>query len=247
MNQAGNIEIFADLIRSTPRSKTPWKQLEAYTNIFAAIKPARYLEIGAFEGRSLALYSIFASLFGSEVDIVATSIDSWDGGDEHKQSKLDMNSVEQCFDHVTNLCRKLLPGHAKLEKLKGYSDDGLRHLSDRKKFYDLILVDAGHKAKEVLVDLVHSWGLLRDGGVMILDDYTWMPMHHVEHGHLLESPRLGIDSFINCFHDELTIVSNLPLLQLYLMKLPRQSMSHDGLALADVPVPKAVAGLRSIL
>lgn len=241
-----NIERYAELIRATARSKTPWKQLEAYSTIFSAIKPARYLEIGAFEGRSLALYSIFADLIKPGSGIVVSSIDSWDGGDEHKQAGLNMGSIEQVFDAVTGLCRQLLPGDTIFEKIKAYSDDGLRQLAPRKGFYDLILVDAGHKAKDVLVDLVLSWGLLRDGGIMILDDYTWIPTHQVANGYLLESPRLGIDSFINCFHDEATIISNLPLLQLYLLKSPLNGRAH-GTALADAAVPAVLADLSQLL
>ena len=95
-------------------------------------------------------------------------------------------------------------------------------------FYDLILIDAGHKAKEVLVDLALSWELLRDGGMLIVDDYTWYPTHLNHQNFLLNSPRLGVDSFINCFSDELIIASNQPLLQLYIKKESPNEITNKG-------------------
>lgn len=213
-----NHEDCRNLIALTRRSKTPWKQLKAYADIFNAIKPSRYLEIGSFEGRSLSLFSIFSRLCNPGGVICATSVDSWDGGDEHKQAGLNMSSVEETFDEVVRHCSGFSSEASRFEKIKSLSADALCQLSERKEFYDLILVDAGHKAKDVLVDLVLSWSLLKKGGIMILDDYTWVPMHQVPSGFFLESPRLGIDSFVNCFADEVTIISNQPLLQMYIQK-----------------------------
>lgn len=37
--------------------------------------------------------------------------------------------------------------------------------------YDFIYVDGSHQAPDVLFDVVNSWQILRQGGVMLLDDY----------------------------------------------------------------------------
>lgn len=70
---------------------------------------------------------------------------------------------------------------------------------------------------DILADMVNAWPLLREGGVMILDDYTWIPQHKTECA-FLNAPKIAIDSFCNCYAEELLIISNMPLLQLYLLK-----------------------------
>lgn len=149
-----------------------------------------------------------------------------------------MGSVESCYDSVVQECKAILSGASVFEKIKGLSCDSLASIRSRQNFYDLILVDAGHKAKDVLADMVHAWPLLRAGGVMILDDYTWIPKHQVS-DLLINAPKLGIDSFLNCYADELTILSNLPLLQMYLLKSPSGNAHYQALAL-DLPSVPAV-------
>ena len=152
------------------------------------------------------------------VDHLFTSIDSWEGGDEHKQESVDMPSAEACFDAVLSLCRKsIAPGGSKFEKIKSLSRQGLIDLQSRVGIYDLIYVDASHRSKDVLVDAILAWPLLRDGGIMIFDDYTWTA-NHAPLNCILESPKLGVDSFLACHADELTVISQMPLLQLYVLK-----------------------------
>jgi hypothetical protein len=45
----------------------------------------------------------------------------------------------------------------------------------------------------VLADAVLSWPLLKNGGIMLFDDYLWQQDPRPEH-----CPRLGIDSFLRC-------------------------------------------------
>jgi hypothetical protein len=112
----------------------------------------------------------------------------------------------------------------------------LASIRDRVGFYDVILIDAGHKAKDVLTDMIYAWPLLRKGGIMILDDYTWIPKHGVS-DFQLHAPKLGIDAFVNCFADELTILSNMPLLQLYLSKQSLLSSHYQALSLELPELP----------
>jgi len=60
--------------------------------------------------------------------------------------------------------------------------------------FDFIYVDGGHDADIVLADAVMCFGLLRPGGIMILDDYLWD--HVPDH---LARPKMSIDSFYNMF------------------------------------------------
>lgn len=204
-------------VQLTRRSQTYRMQLQALSAIVQFIRPTRYLEVGAFEGRSALLFSSLSAIQELVYPVHVTSVDSWQGGDEHQQEGLAMGPIEATFDEVIQVCRSWLPVESRFEKLKSLSTAALADLRERHGYYDLILIDAGHKAKDVLQDLVYAWPLLKPRGVMILDDYTWVPKHEVG-DRLLHAPKLGIDAFCSCFSDEITILSNLPLLQLYLLK-----------------------------
>ena len=166
-------DVLASIAGLTQGCCTPALQFEAWQTIFEAYRPTRYLEVGSFKGRSLFLASFLSNEYCSDsVDHLFTSIDSWEGGDEHKQESVDMPSAEACFDAVLSLCRKsIAPGGSKFEKIKSLSRQGLIDLQSRVGIYDLIYVDASHRSKDVLVDAFLR-PLLRDGGIMIFDDYT---------------------------------------------------------------------------
>ena len=211
--------VLKKILKLTNGCRTPSSQFNAWRDVFEVFKPKRYLEIGSFKGRSLFLASFLSKAYEiKSASYAFTCIDSWEGGDEHKVAGMDMISSESCFDKVMSICQEFVaPGGANFEKIKALSRFGLLKLQERVGFYDLIFIDASHRTKDVLTDAILAWPLLRKGGVMIFDDYTWTA-NHASLGSVLESPRLGIDSFIACHADELTIISQLPLLQLYLVK-----------------------------
>lgn len=219
MSQGVKISVLDEIARLTNGCRTPSFQFNALRDVFEVFKPRNYLEVGSFKGRSLFLAAFLARAY--EIENAAycfTCIDSWEGGDEHKIAGTDMILSESCFDAVMAICQEAVaPGGAKFEKIKSLSRSGLLHLQKRVGFYDLIFVDASHRTKDVLSDAILAWPLLREGGVMIFDDYTWTP-NHAPQSSVLESPKLGIDSFVACHTDELTLISQMPLLQLYLVK-----------------------------
>jgi predicted O-methyltransferase YrrM len=90
-------------------------------------------------------------------------------------------------------------GH-KATTIKGYSQFELRKLPLNS--FDIIYIDADHRAKAVMSDAALSWELLKNGGLIIFDDYLW-------HNEKLPDellPRLAIDSFVSCYRDVLEIV-----------------------------------------
>ena len=136
-----------------------------------------------------------------------------------------MSVAESCYNGVAKICTNVLGDRLRVEKIKSFSRSALSRLAERNTLYDLILVDAGHKAKDVLEDLIYSWPLLKEGGILIVDDYTWIPKHSSQGNVLLDSPKLEIDAFLNCYSNEVKIISNFPLLQLYCIK--RAPMPSD--------------------
>ena len=134
------------------------------------------LEIGSFEGRS-ALWFLENVLTDPTASM--TCVDIWAGG------------YEKLFDE--NIKAYGQPN--KLVKVKSRSDEALRKL-DRDRF-DFIYIDGSHMAKDVLVDAVLAWDLLKPGGYIIFDDYNW----YGPRSRLVPNftPKIAVDAFVKIF------------------------------------------------
>ena len=51
------------------------------------------------------------------------------------------------------------------------------------------------------MDSVLSWNLLKPGGILIFDDYLWMPDSYKS-----LTPKLAVDSFIEVFEDYVEVI-----------------------------------------
>jgi predicted O-methyltransferase YrrM len=88
---------------------------------------------------------------------------------------------------------------------------------------DLIYIDGSHEAKDVLTDLVLAYHMLKPGGFIICDDYMWR-----QNTNPLSSPKLGIDSFYNCFSREMSMVGGVPLCQMIFVKHEPRFISEQA-------------------
>ncbi|CAG8656941.1 17561_t:CDS:2 [Racocetra fulgida] len=89
-----------------------------------------------------------------------------------------------------------------IEVIKNKSVDTLINLNHEKKMkFDFIFIDGSHESHDVLSDAVLSWNLLKEGGIMILDDYEW---DFFEEEYL--NPRIAIDSFLRCYQTQIEII-----------------------------------------
>jgi predicted O-methyltransferase YrrM len=80
--------------------------------------------------------------------------------------------------------------------------DALTKLNQEKREkFDFIHVDGSHGACYVLANAILSWNLLKEGGIMILDDYEW---DHFEEEY--NNPRIAIDSFLKSYQSQLEII-----------------------------------------
>lgn len=145
--------------------------------------PSNVLEIGAFEGRTTCW--ILDTYSGAHV----TCVDTWEGSEEHEQSMKDglfdryMGNVTRFGDRVT--------------VRRGMSGDVLRTFPTTEPSFDLVYVDGSHYSRDALEDAILSWRLLKPGGFMIFDDYTWtMDGTKLED---IKNPRTGIDAFCKIF------------------------------------------------
>jgi precorrin-6B methylase 2 len=121
-------------------------------------RPTRYLEIGSFEGGSLAF--VHSLLDGQ---ITATSIDPFQDYDEMPVHMT--RGAEQRFR------ANMRAVGIDVRVLRGPSVDRLPPLVSAGETFDLIFIDGSHTALDVMTDAVLCWRLLSAGGLMIFDDY----------------------------------------------------------------------------
>lgn len=140
----------------------------------------QYLEIGVFEGRS-AIWMLENVLTDPTASM--TCIDIFPG------------RLQETF--LANLA---LSGFSeKVTVIKGRSQVKLRKLP--LKTFDIIYIDGSHITKDVLVDAVLSWQLLKTGGIMMFDDYKWKKGLPAQ-----LQPQIAIDSFLTVFQDQIKII-----------------------------------------
>jgi len=139
----------------------------------------KFLEIGTFEGKS-AVWML---------DNFACSV----------------LTIDPCItDPIEAYADKINPSIEKraIANLSGYGDRAMfykRFSEDLLpqlplNFYDFIFIDGDHRRAAVAKDSKLAWPLLRDGGIMIWDDYTWQAIGH--EGDPEYSPKLAIDEFL---------------------------------------------------
>lgn len=158
----------------------------------------RFMEVGSFEGRSAVW--LIENAMRPEDELVC--IDTWAGGEEH--GSINMGQVERRFDSNVAKAMARVPG-MRLNKIKDVSTWGIAKQMDwmgnPDSMFDFIYIDGSHQAHDVLCDAVMCWRVLRDGGVMVFDDYLWgdpkRPLHR---------PKVAIDAFMNIFAPEIKLL-----------------------------------------
>ncbi len=178
--------------------------------------PTRILEIGSYEGASTC-YVI--EKLGVSKAIELHCVDTWEGGIEHQDAGIQMQSVEQRFHHNTQLAVARIQHPVELVTHKGYSDRVLAKLiaEGKQGYFDFIYIDGSHQAPDVLCDAVLSFKLLKTHGVMAFDDYLWQ--ESLPNGaDPIRCPKVAIDAFTNIYCRKLRIL-RAPLYQLYVEKI----------------------------
>lgn len=140
---------------------------ERWLGDFRGRSGLRALEIGSFEGRSTLWLC----------ENILTS-------DDCRIDCLDLFAADPVYGDYHARFRANTAAHAhKIREFPGPSFDGLRKVDGR---YDIVYIDGWHSAFGAMADGVMSWPLLKVGGVMIFDDYLWVPPK------LGPPPRLGL-------------------------------------------------------
>ena len=144
------------------------------------------LEVGSYEGRS-AVWFLQNILTDAGSSITCVDI-------------FDQPAIETRYDK--NM--KATGNSAKVIKIKDRSDRALTKLTPAS--YDLIYIDGSHYSKDVLVDAVLGWELLKPNGIMIFDDYDW---HNTWAGALLnrhKTPQMALDGFLTIYGPYIDVI-----------------------------------------
>lgn len=143
-------------------------------------KPNITLEIGAlYGGSSVYILEEYCKMEGSHHYI------------------MDINTNEFIENNID-------PYTGKVTYLLGESADAfkvLEHNGETKEFLDLVYIDGNHMSKYVLEDAVNAFYCLRDGGIMIFDDFGggWEQPEHLQ-------VRTAVSSFVHSYRTYLNII-----------------------------------------
>lgn len=187
-----------------------------WKNLLPQLRPQKILEVGSYEGRS-ACYLICNNDWSDNIELHC--VDTWEGGIEHKSANINMNSVEERFEKNTGIALSRSSAVNIIKKHKGFSLNMLAELisSGFTNYFDFIYVDGSHQAPDVISDAVLCFNLLRVGGVMGFDDYTWG--ENLPYGKdPIRCPKISIDAFTTIFARKVRII-NTPNYQLYTEKV----------------------------
>ena len=151
-------------------------------------KKINFLEIGVFEGRS-TIWLLENFFENPESKLVAVDLFE-ECLPNYKHEKLFRENIEKS-------------GKAnQVEIIKGKSFDVLAKLNcEKREPFDFIYIDDCHDSLNVMEDAVLGWNLLKEGRIMIFDDYEWDNMKEE-----FNNPRLAIDAFLKTHQIQIELV-----------------------------------------
>lgn len=142
-------------------------------------KPTKFLEIGTYEGRS-AIWALENIL--SHPRSMIYCVDTF----EHGTFPTFKKNIERFKDKVI--------------VLKGKSQNMLKDPRVLKESFDIVYIDASRHSQNVLEDAVLCFPLIKPGGLIIFDDYTYSREHDNR------CPKQGIDAFLNAYANDVRVL-----------------------------------------
>lgn len=155
-------------------------------------KEIHFLEIGVYKGE---IVKRIAPVFLDHPNSSYTGVDTWKGSEEY---------MDTDFEEIERMARESAKSTGKLNQitfLKMSSFDGLFKLTQEKRIFDIIFIDASHEGRDVISDAVLAWRLLKTNGILIFDDYIWNKLSPAYY-----TPKPAIDSFVYLYKDEVKIL-----------------------------------------
>jgi len=166
---------------------------EVLLDEYKGVDGLKFLQLGAYTGDA-SLWLAENILTGNYSYLL--DVDTWEGSDELDHKSMDFDDVYKTY------CNKVY----NIECIGCYRISTKEFLCSKwneKEVYNFIYIDADHTTVGVLLDAELSWPLLKSGGIMSFDDYTW--------GHESGDPRLapmvGIDLFLHRHQGEYELLA----------------------------------------
>lgn len=154
-------------------------------------KPINVLEIGVFEGRSSTW--LLEELFNhSESKLVVIDLfkQFWGANNDYDHEKTFRENIAKSGKEK------------QVQIIKSNSFDALVKLNhENQTKFDFIYIDGSHFSCDVMSDAVLSWNMLKEGGIMIFDDYEW-DYYEEEYN----NPRIAVDDFLECYQTQIEII-----------------------------------------
>jgi len=133
-----------------------------------------YLEIGSYEGNS----AMFVANNFKKSNVYC--VDTWVKTKEYT-NHISFSHIEDNFDFNTKKYKNIY-------KSKDTSDN---FFFKNKKTYDVIYIDGHHLGSQVYKDCKNAWNFLKNGGILICDDYIWNFYKNIEN-----NPCFAINKFL---------------------------------------------------
>jgi len=183
-----------------------WKYI--FSKIINPNNEVHGIEIGSYEGQSTCWIADHVLIHPKST---LTCIDTFKGSIEH-QTDILRGLKDRFNENIRTTGRE-----NQINVFEEYSFNKLIKLNQENIRVDFIYIDGSHIASDVLTDAVLSLNLLKKGGVMIFDDYTWRydknPINPIM------SPQIAINSFLTINYNKLEILSMLPSRQMSAIKI----------------------------
>lgn len=123
----------------------------------------RALQIGAFVGHATEW---ICQNIGAKA--LVDDVDTWKGSDEAAHNQMDWRAVYGAYKARVKPYRKQVTAYRET------SDSFFLSLPEYMRgTYDFVYIDGDHTAEQVHSDAVNGWHVLKPGGIMAFDDYTW--------------------------------------------------------------------------
>ena len=156
------------------------------------------LEVGCYEGR--ATVWLCENVLGEEIDY--DIVDTFGGsitesGMVGTAGRLgeDKSFIQTNFEHNTSFFKDRITFNIH----KGYSQYELPKLVQAGKQYDFIYIDASHQSDDTFVDAYFANKMLKQGGLIIFDDFGWKDP---KNPHENCSPETGIRLFFSLYSEQ---------------------------------------------
>jgi len=141
----------------------PLAELLTIAGICRAIRPRRIFEMGTYSGASTLVMALNAP---ADVEIVTLDFDVSDP------------TIGSCFRES--------PLVSRIRQVRG--DTRTFDFGPYRQLEDLVFIDANHAYEFVREDTARAFEMLRPGGVIVWDDYRWLPEHR---------ECVGVTNFLN--------------------------------------------------